>query len=118
MKFLSNNKTKNASESIALESGLCDEIALIVKASPVEYPNIKNFIENAIKYKINRIKYNIENYDAVVTKDGNLIGKSNNVFTRCPVCDNLFLNKKERIKNGKYICPRCSEIVKYFVRRL
>jgi len=116
MKILSNKK--HHSESITLDSGLCNEIAMIVKANSDEYPNVKSFIENAARYRLNRIKFNIENYDAIVTKDGNLIGKSDRGFTRCPVCDNLFLNKKERNQNGKYICPRCSEIVKYFARRL
>lgn len=116
MKFLSNKK--HPSESIALDSGLCSEIAMMVKASSDEYPDAKSFIENAARYKINRIKFNIENYDAVVTKDGKLIGKSDMAFTRCLMCNRFFLNKKERIKQGRRICPRCSDIVKHLAEKL
>ena len=116
MKFLSNKK--HTMQPVNIDTNLCNEVATIVNADSNQYPDIKSFIEKAVRYRLNRIKYNIENFDDVVTSDGNLIGKSDKGFTRCPVCDHLFLNKKERMKNGKYICPRCSEIIKFYARRL
>ena len=118
MKFLLKNKTKDPTESIGLEPGLYEDVTKMVKAKSEEYPDIKSFIESAVKYKIHRIKFNLENYDSIVSKDGKLLGSSNRAFTWCPICGSLFLNKKERNQLGKYVCQRCSVIVKYFSKRL
>ena len=108
---------KDPEKTIKIDPKLYEEIEFMVSNSE-EYENIENFIENAIKYKINRIKYNIENYDLVVSKEGLLIAGKEKSFTKCLVCDKLFLNTAYRNKEGKRICPRCSKIIRYFAERV
>ena len=108
---------KNLEKNIHIDPELYGEIDSIISNS-IDYESIESFIENAIRYKINRIKYNIENYDSIVSKDGILIASSEKSFTKCLVCDRLFLNNIHRIKQGKRICQRCTKIIRHFAERV
>lgn len=104
----------NKVSMVKINSELYNEVVAISKADNINYPSAKNFIEQAIKNFINSIKYNIENQNAIISRDGKLTGSSKNEFTGCLMCDRMFLNEKSRNKEGKRICPRCSAIIKHF----
>jgi formylmethanofuran dehydrogenase subunit E len=63
------------------------------------------------------MNYNIENIEEMMSEDGTIILSSKS-FTKCLMCDSFFLNEKEKIKQGKIICPKCSEIVKHLAEKI
>lgn len=105
-------KEKTEVSLVKVNAELYREAAEIVEANRIEYPSIKNFVEVAVRNQINSLMYDLENRDQIISKDGKLIAKANNAFTPCIMCGNLFLNSKEKNKQGKKICQKCIRIVK------
>jgi hypothetical protein len=98
---------------VKISSELHGEIMSLVNASPNNL-TMDHFVESAIRYKINRIKYNLENYDSIVSREGLLIASNERSFTKCVFCDKLFLNYTLRNREGKRICQRCTRMIQHF----
>jgi formylmethanofuran dehydrogenase subunit E len=79
-----------------------------------QFPRIKAMLEaDEIIVK----KYNIENIEQMTSDEGNII-LSSKAFVRCILCDEFFLNIKAKIKQGRNVCPGCSEIVRHLADKL
>ena len=102
---------KNDTSLVKINSNLYNEVAEIVESEHIDYPSIKNFIEIAVRNHVNRIKFDIQNRDELLTPKGNLKDNKNE-FTHCVACGKMFLNEKARNKEGKRVCPKCAEIIK------
>ncbi len=101
---------KNDTSLAKINSTLYNEVVEIVEANPIDYPSIKHFIEVAVRNHINSIVYDIENKEALIGKDGKLkLNKKE--FTTCLACNNLFLNEKEKNKQGRKVCPKCTSLI-------
>ena len=103
---------KNDTSLVKINSELYNEVVEIVESEHIDYPSIKNFIEVAVRNQVNRIKYDIENRDELISPNGNLKKGGKNEFTTCLACQKFFLNEKEKNKEGKRICPKCTKIIK------
>jgi hypothetical protein len=105
-------KEKNEVSLVKINSELYKEAAEMVEVNQIDYPSIKNFIEVAVRNQINLIKYDIDNRYEVITHNGKLKAGRKKEFTSCLLCSRLFINEKEKSKNGKRICPKCKEWIK------
>ena len=99
--------------NVKIDSETYEDLLEIIRASP-DNPSIEGFINDAIKYKINRIKYNLENFDSIVSMNGLLIARNEKSFTKCVFCEKLFLNYTQRNIEGKRICQRCIKMIRRF----
>jgi formylmethanofuran dehydrogenase subunit E len=112
--ILFGNMIEEESErSVKISSDAYNDILTIINAHP-DNLTIDQFVNSAIKYKINRIRYNLENYDSIVSMEGILIARNERSFTKCVFCDKLFLNYTLRTKEGKRICQRCTKMIRHF----
>lgn len=104
---------EESEKTVKISSDAYNDILTIIRAHP-DNLTFDQFIDSAIKYKINRIKYNLENYDSIVSMEGILIARNERSFTKCIFCEKLFLNDTLRNKEGKRICQRCTKMIKHF----
>jgi len=102
---------RNDTSLAKINSNLYNEVAEIVEVNNIDYPSIKNFIEVAIRNQLNLIRYDIQNREEILTRDGNL-KHTKNEFTHCLACNKMFLNEKTKNKEGKRICPKCTQLIK------
>lgn len=102
--------------SVKISPELYKESVDISKANPADFPSVNNFIEIAVRRYIDSIRYNIENKQPI-SKEGKAI-TSNKEFTKCILCDKVFLADKSEEGEKKRICPRCKEVILYFAEKL
>lgn len=97
---------------VKINSELYKEVSDFVDIRSIEYPSIKNFVEVSVRNQLNRIKYDIQNRDEILSPAGKLIVTPKGGFVSCLACGKMFLNDKEKTKQGKRICPKCTEVIK------
>lgn len=89
-----------------------------VKQNKMEYPSIKNFVENAIKKALGFKKYDIEGVDPTQMANKpltSLVGESKGSFVNCKICKRGYYKLREN-KNDSNICPNCTETLSNFVK--
>jgi len=117
---MSITKTKKLEERknplVEIDRNLYNEIVDISREANKDFPSVKNFIEISIKKYINSIRYNIENNQPVLKEDTAV--KPNKEFTKCIVCDEIFLSNKSEKGEKKRICQRCREVILHFAKKI
>jgi len=114
-------KERNEVSLVKINSELYREITGFVKKDPIRFPTIKNFVEFAIRNRIdvimNNLMYNIENKDQLINKDGTFKKYPEKHFASCIFCSHVFMIET---KNRNYvgICNKCREIVKIIKDRI
>lgn len=101
---------------VKIDSELYKEAVDISNANQIDFPSVKNFIEIAVRRYINSIRYNIENKQPI-SKEGRIIIPSKE-FTKCIVCERVFLADKSEKGEKKRICPRCKDVILHFAEKL
>lgn len=101
---------------IEISPELYYDVEEIVEKCPENFSSINGFAEIAIKNLIHKIKFNIENSEEIISKDGRLIIKGKKGWCSCSLCNIYFLKDNIRDSNNFRVCPDCKEIVKEISR--
>lgn len=97
---------------VKIDSKIYDDVSEIVKANPIDFPTIKNFIEIAVRNHLDLIKYNIGNREDIISPKGEIIpSSSTKKFSKCNLCSRIYFGVKKNSQDKMPLCPNCKKII-------
>jgi len=105
---MANKKKSEGTNLVKLDSKLYNQIREYVKLNKLEYPSIKNFVENAVTRALGFKQYDIEGIDSqklAKTPLSEVVGKSSSRYVPCALCNKLFISPKG---SNIRVCQECS----------
>lgn len=110
------HKKKEKDALIKINGQLYEIVKEFLKTRNLEYPSIKNFVENAVMRAVGFKKYDIDGVDAdnrLKETMEDVIGNASGGYAPCMICNKVFFKKEI---GAERICEKCGAIITHLAR--